>query len=224
MPTRLLRETGDWRHRSVSERCTLMQKSGELADNAMMSLGSRHIRNGQDTVNGCWRSSTSRMLGYSVQHGERSLKVLPVHGVDGGVVASAPVGVLMEPPLLSAHPHRRPPARSRQHGLAITRTDCTAVRSSLRDYLLHTGFPHGVYPELFATVPQINNSIADFLVHGVMLTRRACWFSCYSTSEPPIEDKIVLEPPGSDSLILYQIANFEEAIGMTAFGRMVCIG
>lgn len=111
------------------------------------------------------------MLGYSAQHGERFLKVLPVHGVDGGVVASAPVGVLMEPPLLSAHSHRWPPARSRQYGLAITRTECTAVRSSLRDYLLHIGFPHAVYPKLFATVPQINNSIADFLVHGVMLTR-----------------------------------------------------
>ena len=38
MPTRLLRATGDWRHRSVAERCTLTQKSGELSDNAMVSL------------------------------------------------------------------------------------------------------------------------------------------------------------------------------------------
>ena len=168
-------------------------------------------------------------MDYYAANGEKFLETKPLDGVPGAVVALEPVGVLLaiEPWNFPFYQVARVAAPQLVAGNVVILKHAPSVPQCALAYaeiLREAGAPHGVFTNLFATIPQINMLIDDFRVRGVMLTGSERAGAAVAERAGRNLKKVVLELGGSDPLIVLPDADLNSALAKGIFGRLLSMG
>ena len=99
-------------------------------------------------------------------------------------------------------------------------SQCPESAAAIEKIFLDSGFPAGVYQNLYATNEQISDIIADPRVHGVSLTGSEGAGAAVAEVAGRNLKKVVLELGGSDPFILLSTDDLDEAVDAAVGARM----
>ena len=224
----------EWSGRSIAERAAVVRKIGELHVERSEQLGSiihREMGKALPDAIGEVEFSGAIYL-YYADNAEKLLADKPITDLEGegsAFMRSQSVGTL-----LGIMPWNFPyyqVARFAGPNLVLGNTillkhasQCPESAAAIAAIFTEAGVPAGVYTNLYATIPQVADIIADPRVQGVSLTGSERAGAAVAEIAGRNLKKVVLELGGSDPFILLSTDDLEATVDAAIFGRMDNVG
>lgn len=221
----------DWSKRSVAQRCRLIAKAAELAEQD----ADRHARlmsleMGKPIQQARWELRTFvAILKYYATNGEAFLAPEQLPDVDGALLVKQPLGVILaiEPWNWPYYQVARVIGPQLVAGNVVVLKHAESVPQcalAIESLLKDAGFPEGAYTNLFVSLQQVDDAIEDDRISAVTLTGSERAGSTVGAIAGKSLKKVVLELGGSDPFLVLESAPLDVAAAKAARGRLVNAG